>query len=140
MSYLGPGVIAKLAASAAVAALVADRIYPQYVREADRRTPYLVLKIEQVEAIRTFAGPCGLETADLVIAAVGATQKEADTIARAVQTTLDYALHQTWGSVTVQGCFLKEDGINDDVVTQPETEEILAFVKQLDFSVTYQNI
>ena len=133
---LGPAIVYKLSSDAGVSAIVVDRIYPQYVRENDRLYPMIVYKIDNVDPQMTHDGPNGLESADLTLAAIGMSQVDARLLAEAIQTSINGS-RGVWGDLTVQGCFLKDDGINDDVITEPTTEEILAYVKELSFTVWY---
>jgi len=133
---LEPGFLAKIAGTSAITTIVADRVYPQYARQADKVYPLLVYKIENVQPFMTAGGPSGVENADLVIACCGIKQADADATAAAVQLALNGS-RGAWGTLTVQGCILKEDGVNDDVVTQPDSEEIIAYVKEVNFTVTY---
>jgi hypothetical protein len=112
------------------------RVYPAYVREADKVYPLACYKIENVTPQMASDGPTGLVSADYVIAAIDTTYNGSVTLANAIQTALDGA---TWtdntNGVVVQGCFLKDDGREEETVTQQDTEVILYFVTTLTFLV-----
>ena len=107
---LAPAAVAKLLSVTAITALVANRVDPQYTREMDRVYPIIVYKVENVTPGMAHDGPTGLESAELVLACLGCTQKQADQLAAAVQTAMDGA-RGLWGTLNVQGCFLQDDGI-----------------------------
>jgi hypothetical protein len=136
MSSIGPAILGKLLATAGVTTLVGNRIYPEYDFQRQKLYPLLVYKVENVTPLVANDGPSGAETADVVISCIGETYADADNVAFAVQTALDFE-SGTWAGMTVQGVFLKDDGISDDVVEEPQTEEILYYVKLLSFSVSY---
>lgn len=133
---LGPAAKAKMEATTGITDIVAARIFPQYVRESDNVYPLIVYKVENVDPQLSHDGPTGLESADLIIAAIGATQKDARILADAIQLALN-GNRGTWDTLYCQGCFLKDDGISDDVVTEPTTEESLYYTKELSFTVWY---
>ena len=133
---IAPAITTQLLGTSGVTAIVGTRIYPEYDRQINKTYPLAVYKVENVTTYMANQGPTGFETADYVIAAIGETYADADAVASAIQTALD-GQRGTWGNIVVQGVFLKQDGIADDVVTIPNTEEILLYTKELSFSVSY---
>ena len=133
---IAPAITNQLLGTSGVTAIVGTRIYPEYDRQADKTYPLAVYKVENVTTYMANDGPTGFETGDYVIAAIGETYADADAVASAIQSALDGA-RGTWSGVTIQGVFLKDDGVSDDVVTEPQTEEILFYTKELTFSVSY---
>ena len=133
---IAPAITTQLLNTSGVTAIVGTRIYPEYDRQADKVYPLAVYKVENVTTYMSNQGPTGFETADYVIAVIGETYADADAVASAIQTALDGS-RGTWSGVTIQGVFLKDDGVSDDVVTEPQTEEILFYTKELTFSVSY---
>jgi hypothetical protein len=135
----GANIFGKLTSISGIAALVSNRIYPQYNRAADKQYPLIIYKVENqtTDAYYT-GGTSGLEKADLVLACISITHAGADALATAVQLAIDDDT-SAWGSTTMQDCSLKDDGITDDVVTNEETEEILFYVKELSFSLIFNN-
>jgi hypothetical protein len=121
-----------------VSALVSTRVYPEYVRAADVSYPYIVYKRENTSNGQSYTGATGLSACELVIAAVGKTQQQAEALSNAIAAAIDGDT-STWGACTVQGCWLSDDGINDEVVTEEETEQIIAYVKELRFDLRYSS-
>ena len=121
-----------------MSALVSNRIYPDWARQQDKVYPLIVYMIEGVQAERAFDGAIGLESANVVIACVGTTYASAAAISDAVQAALD-CQRGTWTGVVVQGCFLQDDGISDDVITVPQSEQITAYVRKLTFDIHYEH-
>ena len=128
----------KLNSTTAVNALVAGRIYPFRVRKANKTYPLIIYRFSRNRPCRTSAGPGNARFVQLELACVAASLADADTLADAVETALDGTRFSTWGTVTVQGCDLpEEEGIDDDQITDPSTEEIALYVKNFTFQITY---
>jgi hypothetical protein len=135
---LGAAIVTKVTGDTTITAISGGRIYPEYVRMSDKRYPLCVYKIEQVTPLLSNSGPTGLESAEIVIACIANTYKQAAQLSAVVQASLDGSLGASWGTtIVMQGCFLKDDGISDSVVTDPETEQILYYVKELSFQCSY---
>lgn len=128
----------QLAGNSGVRALVAARVYPDWARMQDKIYPLIVYEISGVQVLRGMDGPIGLESAVVTIAAVGKTYDEAVKVSDAVQDALDCQLG-TWAGVVVQGCFLQDDGITDEVFTATNTEQITAYIRKLTFDITYEH-
>ena len=133
---IGPAIVSKILATTSVTTLIGTRFYPGYDKINDKVYPLAVYKIENVTPILANDGPTGLETADVVIACIGSTPADSDAVATVIQAAMDGA-RGTWAGITVQGMFLKDDGISEDVITEPQTEEIIYFIKELSFTVSY---
>ena len=124
----------QLLATPGVTNLIAQRVYPSYDKANDKTYPLAVYKVEGVSTLQTSEGPTGNQSGDFVVAAIGETYADAAAVAKAILAALD-GQGGTWSGLIVQGVFLKEDGISDDVVTEPQTEEILYYVKEMTFEV-----
>ncbi len=134
MPTLSPTVFARLTTDAGVSAIVAERVYPLYVREADKVFPYACFKTEAVSSHMASDGPTGLYSADLIVAAVDKTLIGSAALADAIQKSLDGA---TWSdtpnNIRIQGSFLKDDGREELPVTDQDTEAILYYQTELTF-------
>jgi hypothetical protein len=129
-------VVAKLLADGDIAALIVDRLFPEYDRQNNKDYPLAVYKVQNQTNLTANDGPTGLRNCDIVIAAIAETHEAATEIADALEAVLD-SQKGVWSGITVQGSFLKEDGISDDVITEPQTEEILYFVRECSFNIWY---
>ena len=136
MADLAISIVGQLLATTGVTNIIATNLYPDYDKQANKVYPLAVYKIENVTSLTVNSGVNGSQSADFIVAAIGATYSDASAVAIAMQTALD-GVSGVWSGVTVQGIFLKEDGISDDVITEPQTEEILYYVKELTFEVKY---
>jgi len=136
---IADAIFSQVTSNGPVAALIGTRLYPEYDKQADKVYPLAVYKVENVTPLSTNTGSAGLESADVIIAAIAPKYADAATLARAIVNALD-CQKGTWTGIVVQGCFLKDDGIADNVVTEPTTEEILYHVKEITFTVWYQTI
>ena len=128
-------ILNRLSTTAAITNQVGDRIYPHYVRQADRTTPYLVYKVG-ITPEMAFDGPVGVERATLQIAAVTDTEPEAVALSKLIQTAFD-GQRGTWAGLVVQGCFVNQGGIEGSVLTEPTTEQIINFIRSLAVDVIY---
>ena len=137
MSDFDAALYLKLTNDAGVSAILGTRVYPSYDRQIDRVYPLAVYKLN-VSPIPAFDGPSGVEQGTATIAAVATTDPGAKALADAIQAALDQQ-PGTWAGVVVQGMFLQPDGVRDDVVTEPSTEAILYYVKELTFDVTFED-
>jgi hypothetical protein len=127
---------AKLTNDTAVNRYIGSRVYPEYDLSADHTYPLAVYKIESVSPQIASDGPTGLESCDFVVAVISDTYAQADQISRAVYGSLEgYAT--VYGDTIIQGAFLKDGGITDDVITDQSTEAILKYVKEINFQVWY---
>lgn len=137
---IGEQLNARLSGSTTITNLVESRIYPLYIKQGDKEDPQLVYEIRDVDDLITHGGVNGLTSADATITCVGRTYAQAETLARAVKSLLN-GDRGTWGSgdaaVAVQGCFLREDGVTDDVYVDPQTEQLIYHLKVLTFQVWY---
>ena len=133
MSDIATAIVSRLAAVPAVTGIIADRVYPDYVRQADKVYPLAVYSIK-INPVATFDGNPGIRYATLSLAAVDTTYEGASALAAAIETAIE-GQSGTWDTIFVQGVFLQDNGISDDVVTEPTTEEILAYVKSMTFDI-----
>jgi hypothetical protein len=134
---ISDAIFAQLTNDPAVGPLIGTRLYPQYDRQNSRTYPLCVYKFAKAPGGSTNQGPINLSSSVLIIAAIATTYIACETLANAIVACLDSARWTTGGTI-VQGTFLKEgDGIDDDVVTDPTTEEILYHVKRISFDVRY---
>jgi len=125
-----------VAATSALTAIIADRVYPAHVKIADKVYPLIAYKIDNFTTSSTYdASANKLRSCHITVACIDTTYAGADRLAEAVL-AID-GTDGTWGDTVIQGCFLNEDSISDDVVTEPETEAILYFIKELSFLVWY---
>ena len=128
---------ARLTADAAVTALVADRVFPGMIREADRTYPYLIFKRDATTTGEAYDGSPGLSSTSLTVAAVGGDPDSAEAAILAVVASLN-AKAGVWGQTTVQGAFLDESGISDDVDVDTDDEDVTAFIYSARFDVAFQ--
>jgi hypothetical protein len=135
MADIATAVVSKLASVAGVTALIENRVYPSYDRQTDRTDPLAVYSLD-ITPITDFDGPTGVMTAVLEIAAIAETYAEAVALGKAIYAALEFQSGD-WGGVTVQGCFMQDEGERDDKVTDPTSEEILFFVKSFRFDLTF---
>ena len=112
-------------------------VYPEYVRENDNQYPLAVYQIK-VTPCPTFSGDAGLRYATLTVAAIDTSYAGSATAAHAIETAIN-GQHGTWAGIVIQGVFLQDDGISDDVVTEPVSEMILAYVKTMTFDIAFEN-
>lgn len=117
----------------AVAALVADRVYPVR-RKQGSALPAVVY--QQITGVRdhTFAGPSGFVASRFQITCWAETYSGADVLADAVRPVLDgYA--GTIESVVIQAIHLHDEA--DMPALVPDNEELNFHGKRLDFMVWY---
>ncbi len=126
----------KILDNTTVAELVGDRLYPEYERQRNKVYPLLVYKVDNDGSLITNSGANGYASCIFEIAAVASAYATVDVLAAALVTALDGA-RGTWEGIKVQGVFLQDDGIDDDIVSDPATEEILFYVKNLRYDVKY---
>jgi len=131
---LGSAVTQQLLSLDAVTAVIAHRLYPVYDPQVNKVYPQAVYKIESVSTLNCNDGPTGNQSCDYVISVIGETYADADNVAAVILTALDGS-SGTWSGTKIQGVFLKPDGVSDDIVTEPQTEEILFYLKEMSFSV-----
>lgn len=132
MASLAAALVAKLLSSESITDIVADRVYPQVAFLADRSYPMCVYKVDDITPTSTYGGPDRLTRCNVTIACVGRTYADADELAMTVVRELDGSA-STWGTVEVQGCWLSDAGVTDDVITEPESEEIALYIRECDF-------
>src|ERR1035437_7973006 len=123
----GSDIVTKLNETDAIVDIVSDRIYPEYIREADKVYPLIVYKKENVVAEQSYDGPTSLQSADVIIACISSNHDEAEYLAEVVLSALDGDT-SAWGTTWIQGCFLKEDGINERIFTQETNEDLTLYV------------
>ena len=137
MSSIGQAFIAQIQSIPAVTAQIAERVYPAYVYLADKTFPLAAYKIDNGTTSASYDGTVNqLRSCNIVISCIGGTYAQADGLKEALLTAFD-GTAGTWGTTVVQGCFLNEDGISEDTMTEPETEEILYYITEVTFLVWY---
>lgn len=129
----------KLTTDDTIHALIGDRVYPSYDRQTDRTYPLAVYNLD-ITPLTDFDGPTGVMTAVLEVAAIATTYAVAVALGKAIYAALEFG-QGTWGEtgseVEVQGSFMQDDGEKDDKVTDPTTEEVLFYVKNFRFDLTF---
>jgi hypothetical protein len=140
MASLGVSLFTQLQSISAITALVANRIYPQYQKLADKTYPAITYKVGQLSTINVYDPSMAnaLVSCQVTFDCIGQSYADSGAVASAVQKAFD-GFSGTWGGTTIQGCFLEEDGINDYVETDEVTEEILTYIKEIAFKVWYVN-
>lgn len=119
--------------------VIGSRCYPSYQLIADKTYPAAIYKVEDVSSIKSYGGEIQkTQSCQIVLDIIGATYAQADAACSAICNALD-CFHGTWGTMPIQGCFLNDDGIIDDVATEAETEQIIFHIKQATFTVWYVN-
>ena len=133
---IGPTIANRIVADGTVSDIMGTRIYPDYGRQADKVFPMAVYKVDGIEKPVTSDGATGFASAEFHVACVAPTAIAAAALADAIEAAID---SKAWTDDTtglrVQGSFLKPDGREDDVVTNPQTEAILYYVVELTFDV-----
>jgi Protein of unknown function (DUF3168) len=119
--------------------LVGNNIYPNLARIGDGNYPMIVFKVSDVSTTQTYTGTDPLASCKVELAAIALTYGEADAIAWALVAALDNS-SGTWGGVTVQGCFLDEDGISDDDAQETASESLNYFIKTATFTMWFVNV
>lgn len=138
MATIVPTFYTRLSTDSGVSALVASRLYPEYVRQSDTTYPLAVFKVENETSQLASDGPTGLYSADFVIAAVSPSYKTSAQVADAIQTSLDGAAFTDVGNnLRVQGCFAKEDGRTETVETQQDNEAMDLYIVEQTFLVWF---
>jgi hypothetical protein len=137
MADIAAAIAAKLASVTGVTSLIGRRVYPSYDKQANRTYPLAVYDLH-ITPVSAFDGPTTMTSAVLEIAAIAKTYGQAVTVGNAIYAALEYQAG-TWGTVNVQGCFLQDDGIKDDKITDPTTEDILYYAKVFRFDLTFDN-
>lgn len=137
MADIALAIVSVLNGNSGVTSLIGKRLYPQYDRSTDHIYPLGCYHV-QITPITAFDGAPGIEYAVITIAGIGSTQASATAVANALKAALQNQTG-TWAGVVVQGCFLQDNGIRDDVVTEPTTEEIICYVRELTFDLVYNN-
>jgi hypothetical protein len=132
---LGQALYARLSADAGVTALCGANLYPNYIRESEQLYPQIVYAVEDVAEDAAHDGLSGLITAKARVTAVGKTYAAADALAAAVLASLD-AQTGSWGTSWVLGCWL--DDLHEDLVHDPSSEQVLYYLKELTFQISYQ--
>ena len=138
MSSIAEAICGQLTGSAGVTNVIGDRVFPSWSREADNVYPLAVYDCDQGNSLITNTGSAGLSSTEIKICTIGQTYASADAACSAIVTLLDGA-KGTWDGVVVQGVFLQDDGIGDDIVYDAESEEILFYVKEARFLVWFQS-
>ena len=137
MSDVAAAAAAALLSSASVTALVGQRVWPQWAKQADVVYPYCIYNIDGVTPIGTYSsGTNSLRSCTLSVACIAKTYGQAVGVSEAVLSTLDNA-DGVFGGVSVQGIFLNDDGISDDVLTESESETLVVQIRTLSFLVWY---
>lgn len=137
---LSAGLFSKVETVSAVVALIGDRIYPQTVSLEQKTFPLISYKIQDVTSVKVY-GPAAanpLRSASLVLTCCGISYDDADAVAEAIIQSFD-GQDGVWGTTTVQGAFLDDDGIQDGIAIDPDTEIALYYVKEVTFTVWYVN-
>jgi hypothetical protein len=109
-----------------------DRIYPGYQKMADKAYPAICYDYENYAPDFALDGAAGTATFDLHILCCGQDYDSADGIAQQLSAAMD-STRGTWGTMTVQGCFLEEIATEHFVDTDMET--ILYYVSELTMKV-----
>jgi hypothetical protein len=136
MSSPAQAIVSQLLDTDTITALVSNRIYPSLARIADLTYPMLVYRISDVSTLQTYSGTDGYTTCKVEIAAIGLNYNDPDALIWAVVSALD-SQAGTWGGVTVQGCFLDEDGVSDDDAQETESEAFNEFIKRATFTMIF---
>jgi hypothetical protein len=136
MSDIAQAILYQLANTSGVTDLIANRIYPNYDLQSDRQYPNAVYTIDS-SPVLAFDGPSGMNDGTLRIHVFSTTYSQTAQVAQAVVAALEFQ-SGTWVGVEVQGVFLlDENGIQDFVVTEPTTEEVLFHGKTVTFELRY---
>ena len=134
MGDIAAATTALLLGTPALMGLVSSRVYPQWSRLVDAVYPAAIYKIEGVSSTQTYGGVDSLTSCTLSIACVGL---DAVAVGEIVQTALDGAAG-TYAGTVIQGIFLNEDGVSDEVQNDSTSDAILYYVRQLEFLVWFQ--
>lgn len=134
---ISAAVFTQLTTNTAVEAIIAQRLYPDYDKQADLTYPLCVYKFDKAGSQMASDGPTGLKQTNVTVACIANTKAQADTLADAVEDCLDGASWTAQDGTRIQGSFLVDDGRDDDIVTETSTEAILYYVTSLEFLVWF---
>jgi hypothetical protein len=110
-----------------------QRIYPNYVRMGEKQYPQLVYDCQNYEEDTGLDGHAETATLDVKVLTVAQDYDGADDMAKAIVTALNET-SGTWGTTTVQGCFLEE--VAEEHFVDTDMETILYFTKEITFHVS----
>ncbi len=132
MADLAAALFARLSTDAAVAALVAQRIYP-IIAPQEAATPFIVQARSSTQRFTALSGPGGLAQARVEISAWADTFDACRALADAVRLALD-GFSGSAGGVVIRASRLdaERDGRNDEAASTG------LFVAALDFVITYE--
>jgi len=124
----------KLAATAAITALVSTRIY--YVRApANVTAPYVTIQKISAPRGHTYTGPSGLAEARFQLNIIASTYTVCKSIAAAIQAVLDgFSGVMGTGGVNVGGCFY------DNETDLPYDDELGLYGLAVDYLITHEEV
>lgn len=128
------GVVARLNGSAALAAIVGDRIFPQ-IRPQRSGLPAVVFSIPSIERDHDLDGPTGLATAYLEMVAYAEDFTECDRLAQVLRDLFDGFTGQL-GAVEVTETL--SDSEVDDWDTTVDGADDGTYSIQVDYQITYR--
>jgi hypothetical protein len=133
---IGPAVFAKLSSLDLNLANPdgTQRIYPSYQTMIDKDYPAIVYMLENYQPDTTLDGATGTATIDLKLTAIALDYDDAAALATTVANALDGTLG-TWGTVTVQGCFVTE--VSESSFVDTDMQSILYYVHDLTLQVCF---
>ena len=112
------------------------RIYPNYVKMEDDKTvaQQLVFDQENYQADGSLDGNPQTASIDMKIMAIDPTYTEASNLARAIATALDQT-RGTWGTTTVQACYVDE--ISESHFIDTDMSTILYYISEITCKVKF---
>lgn len=126
--------VTKLEAAASVIALVGDRIFPNRIPQG---VGMPAIAYEQLSGPRDHVmdGNTGLANTNYIFKCSCAIYAQAKAVSEAVRIELD-GFRGTVGGIAIS-CIMLEDE-KDEPETRPGTDELMRFVKVLNFKVAFQ--
>jgi hypothetical protein len=143
---IGPALFAKLSSDQSILDLTGNedgsaRIFPNYVREQDQVYPLMMYDAKDLDIDSCFDGDGGISTVSVTVRCIATNYDEAETLATALIKSLNNS-SGTWGGLVVQGCFLDESGVTEEVIYESNATDtvLLLFKKEVTFNpIVYEN-
>ncbi len=130
---IGPAIYAMLNVPL-ITNIVGKSIFPNYAR-LDQPYPQVVYDVKNPSPQTAYRQNLNLVSIDVSIAGIAKTYAQSTALAKAIIAVMDEE-QGTFGGFVVQGSFWKDS--TEEQETNPESEEILYYIKELSFSVWYQ--
>jgi len=130
----------KLLDDAAVAGIIADRLYP--LADRDGVFPQVQYEVGPVtDALRLHSGRSNVVRGSVKLYLLTETYQQSDELLQAVIDCLDRQ-YGTWGGTAIEetnvlNCTMQDD-LAEQAITDPETDQVRYIEKSVSFELTYQ--